>query len=149
MADPLPTAGEYQDRNGRFRVAILKGHRVTPIAGTVMMEALDGSLAYTVVTQPAPSTYVTPDTLGEMARNTFQQGEGFRPGQPQPIAGGIRMDWSGDLTVGGQTQPVSGLIVAKNTGNNVLLMLIAATEKGGNVVPNAAAALTDSLQPLQ
>ncbi len=149
VADPLPTAGEYQDPSGRFRVAILKDYKVIPIAGAVMMESRDGSLAYTTLTQPAPASYLTPETLGEIAKNTFKQGEGFRPGVPQPIPGGVRLDWSGDLTIGGQTQPVNGVIVAKPTGAQVLLLLIAATEKSAGSVPNAAAALTDSLQAMQ
>jgi hypothetical protein len=149
LANPLPTAGEYQDPSGRFRVAILKDYKITPIAGAVMMESRDGSLAYTTLTQPAPASYLTPETLGEIAKNTFKQGEGFRPGVPQPIPGGVRLDWSGDLTIGGQTQPVNGVIVAKPTGAQVLLLLIAATEKSAGSVPNAAAALTDSLQAMQ
>jgi hypothetical protein len=147
-AAPLPTAGEHQD--SRLRVAILKDYkRLKDIGGTVLFESPDGSMAYTAFAQPAPSNYITPETLAEMAKNTFKQGEGFRPGSPQPIPGGIQMDWSGELTIGGQPQPVNGVIVAKPMGAQVLLLLIAATEKAGATVPNAAAALTDSLQAVQ
>jgi hypothetical protein len=147
-APPLPTAGEYQDPSGRFRVAILQGFTMTPIAGTALMEAKDGSLAYTTLAQPAPASFMTPDMLAEIAKTTFQKGEGFQIGSQQPIPGGLRLDWNGELTIGGQTQPVNGIIVAKPAGTQVLLLLITATEKGAEKVPNAAAALIDSLQAM-
>jgi hypothetical protein len=145
-ADPLPTAGEFSDPSKPFRIAILKDYQVTTIGNAVMLESPDGNLAYTALAQQAPSGFATPDILGEIAKATFKQGEGFQPGTVQAIPGGMRMDWNGSLTIGGNPQPVNGLIVAKPTGANVLVLLIVATEAGAEKIPNAAAALVDSFQ---
>jgi hypothetical protein len=149
VADPLPTAGEFVDPRGHFRVAILQDYRVSPIGDAVLIESPKGSLAYTALAQPATAGFLTPDTLAEMAKNAFQRGEGFQTGSTQAIPGGIQLDWSGNLTIGGNTQPVNGIIIAKPTGTQVLMLLIAATESGAEKVPNAAAALIDSLQAMQ
>jgi hypothetical protein len=59
------------------------------------------------------------------------------------------MDWTGSLTIGGQTQPMNGVILVKTGGlNRALLLLIAATEAGTEKVPGALSALSDSLQPI-
>jgi hypothetical protein len=148
-ADPLPTAGEFIDPNGQFRIAILQGFRDwRRIGDAVLIERQDGALAYTALAQPVASGLVAPDNLAEIAKNVFQRGEGFSPGMAQPIPGGVQLDWSGNLTIGGNTQPVKGIIVAKPTNTQVLLLLIAATDAGAEKVPNAAAALIDSLQAL-
>jgi hypothetical protein len=145
---PLPTAGEFSDPNKPFRIAILKDYQVTTIGNAVMLESPDGNLAYTALAQQAPAGFVTPDVLGEIAKATFKQGEGFQAGTVQMIPGGARMDWNGNLTIGGNTQPVNGLIIAKPTGANVLVLLIVATEAGAEKIPNAAAALVDSFQAI-
>jgi hypothetical protein len=149
-ADPLPTAGEFTDAANRFRVAILQDYRVSPIGDAVLVESPKGALAYTALAQPATAGFVTPDTLAEMAKNAFQRGEGFQTGGTQAIpGGGVQLDWSGNLTIGGMTQPVNGVIIAKPAGTQVLMLLIAATAAGADQVPNAAAALIDSLQAVQ
>ncbi len=149
-APPLPTAGEYQDSAGQFRVATLKGYRVTPIAGAMMAEAPDGSLAYTVISQPLNTTNsFNDDYLVEVARSAFGRGEGFQMGLKQPVPGGLKMDWTGSLTIGGRTQPMNGVILIKTGGvNRALLLLIAATEAGADKVPGAVSALSDGLQPI-
>jgi hypothetical protein len=146
-ADPLPTAGEFNDPRGRFRVAILQDYRVSPIGDAVLIENKTGSLAYTAMTQPS-SGFMTPENLVELAKATFQRGEAFQAGSMRSIPGGIQLDWSGSLTIGGVASPVNGVIIAKPTGTQVLLLLIAATESGAEKVPNAAAALIDSFQAL-
>ncbi len=148
-ADPLPTAGEFVDPRGRFRVAILQDYRVSAIGDAVLIEKPTGSLAYTALAQPATAGFLAPDTIAEMAKNVFQRGENFQAGSLQAIPGGVQLDWSGNLTIGGSTQPVNGVIIAKPTGSQVLMLLIAATEAGAEKVPNAAAALIDSLQAMQ
>jgi hypothetical protein len=148
-ADPLPTAGEFVDPRGRFRVAILQDYRVSPIGDAVLVEHKTGSLAYTALAQAATAGFLTPDTLAEMAKNVFQRGENFQAGALQAIPGGVQLDWSGNLTIGGNTQPVNGVIIAKPTGSQVLMLLIAATESGAAQVPNAAVTLIDSLQAMQ
>jgi hypothetical protein len=148
-ADPLPTAGEFADPAGRFRVAILQDFRVSPIGDAVLIEQKNGALAYTALAQPAGSGFPTPESLAAMAKNVFQRGEGFQAGSEQAIPGGVKLDWSGSLTIGGNPQPVNGIIIAKPAGTQVLMLLIAATEAGAEKVPNAAAALIDSLQSMQ
>jgi hypothetical protein len=149
-APPLPTAGEYKDGSGQFRVATLKGFAITPMAGTFMAESSDGSLAYTVLSQPLSGTVaLSDDYLVELARSAFGRGEGFQMGMRQPIPGGLKLDWTGSLTIGGQTQPMNGAILVKTGGlNRALLLLIAATDAGTDKVPGAIAALSDSLQPI-
>jgi hypothetical protein len=148
-AVPLPTAGEYKDPAQRFRVAILQDYSVTPIGDAVLLEAKDGHLAYTALARRTTGTLLNDEGLVQLAQSTFQRGEGFQAGPAQPIVGGIRLDWTGSLTIGGQTQPVSGVIVAKPAGENVLLLLIAATAKAADKIPNALSALADGLQSLQ
>jgi hypothetical protein len=149
-APPLPTAGEYKDGALQFRVATLKGFAITPMAGTFMAEDADGSLAYTVLSQQLSGTAAfNDDYLVELARSAFGRGEGFQMGLRQPIPGGLKLDWTGSLTIGGQTQPMSGVILVKTGGlNRALLLLIAATEAGTEKVPGALSALSDSLQPI-
>jgi hypothetical protein len=148
-ADPLPTAGEFVDPAGRFRVAILQDFRVSPIGDAVLIEQPNGALAYTALAQPAGSGFPTTESLAAMATTVFQRGEGFQAGSQQAIPGGVKLDWSGSLTIGGNPQPVNGIIIAKPAGTQVLMLLIAATESGAEKVPNAAAALIDSLQSMQ
>ncbi|MBE9030073.1 hypothetical protein IQ266_10070 [filamentous cyanobacterium LEGE 11480] len=148
-AKPLPTAGEFSDPSGRFRIAILEDYRVSSIGDAVLIENKTGALAYTALAQPATGGLLAPENLAEIAKTVFQRGEGFQAGSSQQIPGGAQLDWSGSLTIGGNTQPVNGVIIAKPTGTQVLLLLIAATESGANQVPNAAATLIDSFQAIQ
>lgn len=148
QAPPLPTAGEYKDAS--FRVATLKGFVVTPMAGTFVAEAADGSLAYTVLSQQLSGNMAfNDDYLVELARSAFGRGEGFQMGMRQPIPGGLKLDWTGSLTIGGQQQPMNGVVLVKTGGQNrALLLLIAATEGGAEKLPGAISALSDSLQPI-
>lgn len=152
-AQPLPIAGEHKDAAGRFRVGLLQGYRVTPLGDSVLMESPDGKLAYTVVAQTAGQLglltgSVTVENLAQIARNALQRGEGFQAEAPQSIVNGLQMNWTGQLTIGGKTQPVNGIILAKPGNNSVLLLTIAATEAGSADLPGAIAALGDSLQGL-
>jgi hypothetical protein len=141
-AEPLPTQGEYVDPNGRFKVALLKGYKASPLAGSVLIESQGGNVAYTVLSLPQSQLGVAAgvlptDALVQVARNAFKQGEGFET------------DWTGNLTIAGGTQPVGGVILARQAQGSILLLLIAATEAGGDQVLGAASALANSLQPLQ
>jgi hypothetical protein len=151
-AEKLPIEGEHKDPLNRFRVGLLKGYRVTPLGDSVLMESPDGRLAYTVVAQTAGqlglSNSVTIENLAQIARNALQRGEGFQAEPPQSIVNGLQMNWTGQLTIGGKTQPVNGIILAKPGNNSVLLLTIAATEAGAADLPGAIAALGDSLQGL-
>jgi hypothetical protein len=155
-ATPLPLSSNYQDPGGRFKVGILQGYQVSPLAGSVLVEAPDGSLSYTIVVQPqAFTTLVGNDavlvnaTLEQIARTVFQRGEGFQAGVAQPAAPeGIQMEWTGTLTIAGNPQPIGGVVLARRAGNDALLLLIAATQSGSAQVPGAIVALTNSLQAL-
>jgi hypothetical protein len=130
-------------------VAILQDYTVTPIGDAVLLEAQDGQMAYTALARPTRGTLLNDEGLAQLAQATFQRGEGFQAGPSQPISGGIRLDWSGSLTIGGQTQPVNGAIVAKPAGEHALLLLIAATQSAADKIPNALSALADGFQSLQ
>ncbi|MGI0490673.1 hypothetical protein ACN4EG_02575 [Alkalinema pantanalense CENA528] len=151
-APALPVAGEYKDPTGRFRVAKLKDYQFSPLGDSFLAEAIDGKLSYTVLAQSLAQLNLPPvvsiDQLVQVAKTAFQRGEGFQVTNQQPLLNGVLLDWAGALTIGGQTQPVSGSIVAKQVNSQVLLLLIAATEAGKNDVPGALTALNDSLQGL-
>jgi hypothetical protein len=152
-AQPLPIAGKHTDPTKRFEIGLLQGYQVTPLGDSVLIESPDGRLAYTVLAQTAGqlgllSGSVTLDNLAQIARNALQRGEGFQSEAPQSIVNGIQMNWTGQLTIGGRTQPVNGIIMAKPGNNSVLLLTIAATEAGAADLPGAIAALGESLQGL-
>jgi hypothetical protein len=155
-APPLPIKGEYKDPEGRFRIGILEGYRQSQLAGSVLIEAMDGSLAYAPIGVPAAiglnnplvTPQVTEDLLSQAAKTTFQQGESFQVTGQQSIPGGLKVDWTGKLTIAGKTQPLTGVILAKPTNGGVLLLLIAATESGAKNLPGAVTALLDSFQAL-
>lgn len=154
VAPPLPISGEYKDSNGRFKIAILKDYAVTPLAGSALVESRDGSLAYTVLVRSqgelalnGTTTFIN-DALAKIAQTAFRQGEGFQTGQWQAIPGGIKMDWTGSLTIAGKSQPMSGVILVRQLPTDVAMILIAATESAVGQVPGAVSALVDSLQPL-
>lgn len=152
-APPLPIAGKHTDPAKRFEIGLLRGYQVTPLGDSVLIESPDGRLAYTVLSQTAGqlglvSGSVTLDNLAQIARNALQRGEGFQSEAPQSIVNGIQMNWTGQLTIGGKTQPVKGIIMAKPGNNSVLLLTIAATEAGAADLPGAIAALGESLQGL-
>jgi hypothetical protein len=151
-APPLPIKGEYKDPDGRFRIGILENYTQSTLAGSVLIEARDGSLAYTPIGVPSAlgtnNPLVTEDLLGQLAKTTFGRGENFQATGQQSIPGGLKVDWTGNLTIAGKTQPMTGVILAKQTNSGVLLLLIAATESGTPNLPGAVTALLDSFQSL-
>lgn len=156
-AAPLPLGGTYQDPAGHFKVGVLKDFKVSPLAGSVLIESADGHLAYAVVTQSQPLTtpiglsagYDNSESLAKVARAVFQRGEGFQPGPPRSEAGGgAVMDWTGTLTIAGISQPVGGTILVRPSAKDILLLIITATQTGANQLPGALSALVSSLQPL-
>jgi hypothetical protein len=156
LAAPLPLAETpYTDPANRFKVGLLKGFMATPLAGSVLVEALDGNLAYTVVAQTQPTSPIglTPgfntDALAQAANLVFQRGEGFQTGLAQSESGGgAVMDWNGSLTIGGKTQPVSGKLLVRPSARTILFLLVAATDASKEKIPGAIAALADTLQIL-
>ena len=155
-ASPLPIATTYQDPAGQFKVGVLQGFSVNPLAGSVLVESRDGSLAYTVVVQAQPTgtpiglgAGIASDGLAKVATTVFQKGERFQPGFAQPEAGGgVVMNWTGSLTIAGKAQPIGGIVLVRPSTQHILLLLIAATEAGSAQVPGAVSALANSLQSL-
>ncbi len=150
-APPLPIGGEYKDPTGRFKIGILKSYTVSPLAGSVLFEAPDGNLAYTVLVQPhqklgLDGNFISGEVLAELAQTTFQQGEDFQAGAPMAIANGIYIEWTGNLTIAGQSQPVGGVILARQSQSAIVQVLIASTQAGAGQVPGAIRALVESLQ---
>ena len=150
-APPLPIGGEYKDPKSRFRIGILKGYTVNPLAGSVLFEAPDGNLAYTIVTQThqklgLDGNFISGEVLAELAQATFQQGEDFQTGTPMAIANGIYLEWTGNLTIAGQSQPVGGVILARQSQTTILQILIASTQAGAGQMPGAIRALVESWQ---
>ncbi len=157
-APPAALGSPYTDPNGRFKVGVLKNYKVSPLAGSVLIESPDGALAYTVVPQSQPlgnpiglvPGYDNSEGLAKIATTVFQRGEGFQPAPARLEAGGgAVMDWTGALTIGGNPQSVRGVILVRPTNQYILLLLIAATQSGEAQVPSALAALATSLEPLQ
>lgn len=160
-AAPLPLAEgnqrDYTDPVGRFKIGLLKEYRVSPLAGSVLVEAPDGNLAYAVVAQSQPRdnpiglipSFLNTDALAQVATTVLQRGEAFQPGPSRTEAGGgIVLDWSGSLTIGGKTQPVGGVVLVRPTPKQILLLIITATEAGSDRIQGALAALADTLKPL-
>ena len=157
-APPLPLApASYTDPAGRYKVGILEGYTASPLAGSVLVESPDGSLAYAVVTQSQPTdnpiglvpTFLNVDALAQVATTVFQRGENFQPGAARAEAGGgAVMDWTGTLTIAGKSQPVGGSILIRPSPRSIVLLLISATANSNGQVPNALAALAPTLQPL-
>ncbi len=155
-APALPIESQpYSDPAGRFRVGIRQGFQTSPLAGTILVESPNGNLAYTVVAQSQPSdapialspSFANIEALGKIATTVFQRGEGFQTGPPQPESGGgIIMNWSGSLTIGGKTQPTGGVILVRPTAKHILLAIVAATEAGADQVQGTVAAIAESLK---
>ena len=153
---PLPIAGEHKDSAGRFQIGLLKGYRVSPLGDSILVEATDGRLAYTVMAQSAAQlgflsgVVLTPENLAQVVRNTLGRGEGFQAESPQSIENGIQMNWSGTLTIGGKLQPVRGVVIAKPapTSNSIVMLTIAATDLGASDLQSAVRALGESLQAI-
>ena len=163
VAVPLETT--YQDPAGRFEIGILEGYKITPIAGSPVIESPDGNLAYTVVVrQRAVEQDLDENALAQITIETFQRGEGFQAGDFQAaIPDGIQMAWNGKMTVGRKSTPVSGKILTRRGGKHLLMLLISATDTVvteafeddaalkqavAEKVNETLAALVDSFKPL-
>ncbi|MBZ8179185.1 hypothetical protein [Oscillatoria salina] len=146
----LPLAGEpYLDPAQRFQVGIIEGFSVTSLAGSPLIESPDGNLAYTVVVRSrAFDNNLSDAALAQIAVDTFEQGEGFIPGEFQSIGDGVVISWAGSLTLRGNTQPISGLILSRQVPGNVLVMLISATEEGQDKVEAVLSTVANSLQSI-
>ncbi len=149
---PLPLEGQsYQDPAARFQVGIIEGYTVSVLdRGSPLIESPQGDLAYTVVTRSRSTDRpLSNGSLAQIAIETFERGEGFQAGEfREAPSGGALIRWTGNLTTGGQAQPLSGAIIARQQGRDVVMLLIAATESATTPVDDAISVLGQSLQAL-
>ncbi|NJN01546.1 MAG: hypothetical protein HC816_03185 [Leptolyngbyaceae cyanobacterium RM1_1_2] len=148
--EALTLGGSYEDPQGRFQIGILSGFSVSPVSGSVLLEASNGTLAYSVTVVPAGSpgeeTVLTDAALAQIVKNTFATGEGFQPTGFQTLAGGgVQIPWVGRLTLGANTQAVQGLVLARQAAADVYLLAIASTEGTAQAI---LPTLVDSLEVL-
>ena len=147
-----PTLGTniYQDPAQRFQIGIIEEYKVTTLNGALLVESPHSNLAYTVIARSrATDNSLTAASLTQIAIDTFSRGEGFIPGKFKSVSPSeILLPWTGSLTIRRRTQPISGLILARQTPANVLLLMISATEAQKDSVESTLELLADSLKPL-
>jgi hypothetical protein len=123
-------SGNFQDPQGRFQIGIFDDYKVSRAGSAPLIQNPDGSLAYTIAIAPLPmGTAVASEAdLVATAQRTFGQGEGFTVGDVQAIPGGIRINWTGQLSQGAAPpQPITGKMFARQQGGNAFLLMVAAT----------------------
>lgn len=148
LAPSLPmVSGSFEDPQGRFQIGIFDGYSVSSVSGSPLFQAADGSLAYTVAVAPLLAAGSPEEAMVAAAESTFGGGEGFVPGDVQPIpGGGVRINWTGRLSQGAAPpQPISGKIFARQQEAEVFLLLVAATSAGEAQVSDAINALGSTL----
>lgn len=150
LAPALPMiAGNFDDPQGRFQMGIFEGYQVSRAGGAPLIQAPDGSLAYTVVVAPLPrgADMATEADLVQVTQQAFGQGEGFAAGDVQAIpGGGIRINWTGQLSQGAAPpQPITGKIFARQRGSDAFLLMVAATADREAQVSDAIVTLGGTL----
>ncbi|TVQ07309.1 MAG: hypothetical protein EA368_14490 [Leptolyngbya sp. DLM2.Bin27] len=148
LAPALPMVSySFEDPQGRFQIGIFDGYSVSAAGGNPLFQAADGSLAYTVAVAPLPADNAPDAALLAAAKGTFGNGEGFVAGDVQPLpGGGVRINWAGRLSQGAAApQPIVGKIFARQRGDEVFLLLVAATPAAENQVSDAISALGSTL----
>lgn len=149
LATALPMiSGTFEDPQGRFKIGLFDGYRVSTAGTTPLFQAPDGSLAYTVALAPLSSSATASDAeLLRTAQTIFGQGEAFTPGDVQAIpGGGVRINWTGSLRQGGALpQPISGKIFARQRDRDVYLLLVAATAAAEDQLSDAITTLGSTL----
>ncbi|HEY9762167.1 MAG TPA: hypothetical protein V6D07_06550 [Trichocoleus sp.] len=149
----LPISGTFQDPQKRFEIGILETMTVSAAGGNPLFQQPDGNLAYTVAVVPLTpgTTNALPDVaLLQAAKDTFGRGEGFQTTGFQAVeGGGLQISWFGRLSQGPTPpKPVSGSILAKQQGNQIFLLLVAALEPSREQVAGAIATLAPTLKVL-
>ncbi|GGA30785.1 hypothetical protein CYANOKiyG1_47390 [Okeania sp. KiyG1] len=135
-------------KDSKFEIGIIEGYQQKIIAGVPVFESPEGNLAYTVVVKPQVNLQqLDNQTLAIIAINEFARGEGFQPQEFQIIKPGeITLPWSGSLTINNNTQPISGIILARQIDRNVFLLLISATEAKTEKITQVLQILSSSLK---
>ncbi|MGL5081861.1 MAG: hypothetical protein ACRC8A_10280 [Microcoleaceae cyanobacterium] len=150
--EPLPLSESlYKDPQGQFQVGILQGYNIGFAGNSPLIEAPDGNLAYTVVVKPRESDRELSESgLAQIAIEAFERGEGFVPGSYQ-VTGPqeVTLPWSGGLNLGGKAQRITGSILTRQQGQNVLVLLVSATEQGAKDVEAVIVTLAETLTTVQ
>lgn len=141
-------SGSYTDPLERFQVGILSGFSIDTVANAPLFQNADGSLAYTVTVEPlgTDSPVSLPDAeLLRTAQAVFGDGEGFQTQGFQAVDGGLEIAWRGRLSQTGPPVPIQGKILAKQQGNAIYLLMVAATETGVDQLDTAIILLSRTL----
>lgn len=144
----LTLSGTYEDPQGSFQVGILEGFSVSSVGGSPLFQNDTGSLAYSLVRVPLNTEAPLPDIgLVEVTRQALNNGEGFQTQAFSSVpGGGLQIAWTGRLSQGSAPpQPLSGVILAKQQGAEVYLLVVAALEDAVPQVPQVVSLLSDSL----
>ncbi len=148
LAPALPmVSGSFEDPQQRFQIGILEGFKVSSAGGSPLFQAADGSLAYTVAVTSLTAAQSPDAALVDAAQRTFGNGEGFVTSDVQPLpGGGVRINWAGRLSQGAAPpQPITGKIFARQRGQEVFLLLVAATDGASAQLSDAITALGSTL----
>jgi len=152
-APPLEIGGVYEDSQGFYQIAIVQGYTVGSTGTSPLFESPDGQVAYTVLRLPRLTRQrLTNGILAQIAVEELERGEGFVAQGYIPLDEGVvQVPWTGTLTQGRNSQPMSGTLIATQPEQDVFLVLIAATEAGADQVPNLLTTLVDGLEvtPMQ
>ncbi|NEN89534.1 MAG: hypothetical protein F6K48_11750 [Okeania sp. SIO3H1] len=148
ITNSLITLNSRSYKDSKFEIGIIEGYQQKIIAGVPVFESPAGNLAYTVVVKPQVNLQqLDHQTLAIIAINEFARGESFQPQEFQEIKPGeITLPWSGSLTINNNTQPISGLILARQIDRNVFLLLISATEVKAEKITQILQVLSNSLK---
>lgn len=157
---PLNSA-PYSDPGQRFQVGILQGYSPNTVAGVPLFESpqIDlpdnrtipaGSVAYTVAVRPrATDAPLNAGALGQVAIDTFRNGENFAVGAVEPLGTDTaQTPWQGTLTTGSKTEPMQGVIITRQIPGRVLILMVAATEAGADQLQSVAQTLAPTLQAM-
>lgn len=142
--------GTYQDIAGRFKVGIISGFSVIPLADGVLMESPSGDLAYTALWRPRPNgltgSQVSQSTLAQIVQQVFQRGENFQLGAAATSTTELNIPWSGSLTVGGKPIALQGRVIARSVNEGVLILLLVATPPAVERIEGMIATLNPTFQ---
>lgn len=157
---PLSSA-PYTDPGQRFQVGILQGYSPNTVAGVPLFESPQvelpedreiaaGAVAYTVAVRPrATDAPLNAGALGQVAIDTFRNGENFEVGAVEPLGtDAAQTPWRGTLTTGSKTEPMQGVIIARQIPGRVLILIVAATEAGADQIQPVAQTLAPTLQAM-
>ncbi|NET45192.1 hypothetical protein [Okeania sp. SIO2B3] len=148
ITNSLITLSSSSYKDSQFEIGIIEGYQQKIIAGVPVFESPEGNLAYTVVVKPQVNLQqLDNQTLAIIAINEFARGESFQPQEFQIIKPGeITLPWSASLTINNKTQPINGIILARQIDRNVFLLLISATEAKAEKITQVLQVLSNSLK---